>query len=166
MEKFSKLFWIEDVIKLGQLKGYDKNPRRINKADFNRLVNDIKQDGYHRRIMVTHDNVIIGGHARKKALLAAGYTQTDNVTVLRPSRSLTEEEIKRLNIRDNLSFGEWDIDILANNFDEAELKSWGMPDIIFDYPKQEVEMTASENFSLPKKIICPQCGCEYDNSKK
>jgi len=158
-----KLLWIEESVKLGQLKDYDKNPRRINKKDFNRLVNDLKQDGYHRRIMVTDDNVIIGGHSRKKALIAAGYKQTDEINVLKPSRPLTEEEFKRLNIRDNLGFGDWDMDILANNFDMEDLKEWGMPDTMFDSVTPEVEIASSENIApLPKTITCPECGCEYE----
>jgi ParB-like chromosome segregation protein Spo0J len=166
MEQSNKILWIETTIKLKELKDYAINPRRISKADFNRLVNDIKQDGYHRRILVTYDNVIIGGHSRKKALLAAGFKESDDINVLKPNRLLSEEELKRLNIRDNLAFGDWDMDILANNFEEDELKSWGMPDVMFDDHKVEVEIASSENIaSLPKKMICPECGYEYDNSK-
>jgi site-specific DNA-methyltransferase (adenine-specific) len=166
MEQSNKILWIETTVKLKELKDYDINPRRISKADFNRLVNNIKQDGYHRRILVTHNNIIIGGHSRKKALLTAGFKESDDINVLKPNKILSEEELKRLNIRDNLAFGDWDMDILANNFEETELKSWGMPDVMFDDHKVEVEIASSENIvPLPKKITCPACGCEYESSK-
>ena len=166
MAQSERILWIETTVKLKELKDYDINPRRINTADFKRLVNDIKQDGYHRRISVSYDNVIIGGHSRKKALLAAGFREHDDIHVLKPNRLLSEEELKRLNIRDNLGFGDWDMDMLANNFDMDDLKEWGMPENIFDEPKQEVEIESSGNIApIPETIICPQCGCEYENQK-
>jgi site-specific DNA-methyltransferase (adenine-specific) len=140
MAQSERILWIETTVKLKELKDYDINPRRINTADFKRLVNDIKQDGYHRRILVSYDNVIIGGHSRKKALLAAGFREHDDIHILKPNRLLSEEELKRLNIRDNLGFGDWDMDMLANNFDMDDLKEWGMPDTMFDPVSPEIEI--------------------------
>jgi ParB-like chromosome segregation protein Spo0J len=166
MKQAERILWIETIVKLKELKDYAINPRRISKADFKRLVNDIKQDGYHQRILVSYDNVIIGGHSRKKALLAAGFREHDDIHVLKPNRLLSEEEFKRLNIRDNLNFGDWDIDILANNFDEVDLKSWGMPNTMFDEDTEEVEIGLSPTIvPVPKMITCPECGCEYDKGK-
>lgn len=120
------LIWLNEKIQIKDLKEFSDNPRKISKKDFDRLVNDIKQDGYHRRIMLSHDNHIIGGHSRKKALLKAGYKLSDEIEVIKPSRELTETEFKRLNVRDNLYFGEFDMDILANKFDPFELSDWGL----------------------------------------
>ncbi len=120
--------WDSAKVMISALKEYDKNPRRISKADFERLVNDLKQDGYHRRILVNQDNTIIGGHSRKKALLAAGFKNTDEIEVLKAKELLVESDLKRLNIRDNLPFGEFDFDMLANHFDPLELIEWGMPE--------------------------------------
>jgi site-specific DNA-methyltransferase (adenine-specific) len=119
--------WESTRIRINDLKDYPNNPRRISKKDFERLVNDIKQDGYHRRILVDNDNSIIGGHARKKALIAAGFSKDDEVEVLKASRPLDADEFKRLNIRDNIPFGEFDIDLLANCFEPGDLLAWGMP---------------------------------------
>ncbi len=120
--------WESAKVKISDLKEYENNPRRISKADFERLVNDLKQDGYHRRILVNQDNTIIGGHSRKKALLAAGFKNTDEIEVLKAKELLVENDLKRLNIRDNLPFGEFDFDMLANHFDPLELIEWGMPE--------------------------------------
>lgn len=120
------LNWKSKTIQISELKEYEHNPRRIGKKEFEKLVSSIKQDGYHQRIIANQDNVIIGGHQRKKALLEAGLKETDTVEVLIPDRNLTSEELDRINIRDNLSFGEYDFDILANRFDTETLVDFGM----------------------------------------
>jgi DNA modification methylase len=119
--------WYSDKVLIRDLKDYDHNPRRMSKTDFERLVRDIQQDGYHNRLLVNQDNTIIGGHSRKKALLKAGFKKSDIIEVLKPSRQLAEEEFKRINVKDNLPFGEFDFDILANHFEVDSLIDWGMP---------------------------------------
>lgn len=151
------IIWHTKKIKLGDLKDYQHNPRRISKKDFERLVNDIKQDGYHGRILVNYDNTIIGGHSRRKALIAAGYRESEEIEVLSANRLLTDSEFHRLNIRDNLQFGEWDFESLANNFDTAELIEWGFPEILL--PQTQFDMVEEEK---PKKQflsgnICATC---------
>ena len=121
------LNWTSKTIQISELKEYEHNPRRIGKKEFEKLVSSIKEDGYHQRIIVNQDNVIIGGHQRKKALLEAGLKETDTVEVLIPDRNLTSEELDRINIRDNLSFGEYDFDILANRFNVETLVDFGLP---------------------------------------
>lgn len=121
------LNWKSKTIQISELKEYEHNPRRIGKKEFEKLVSSIKQDGYHQRIIANQDNVIIGGHQRKKALLEAGLKETDTVEVLIPDRKLTQEELDRINIRDNLSFGEYDFDILANRFNVETLVDFGLP---------------------------------------
>ena len=128
------LNWTSKTIQISELKEYEHNPRRIGKKEFEKLVSSIKQDGYHQRIIVNQDNVIIGGHQRKKALLEAGLKETDTVEVLIPDRKLTQEELDRINIRDNLSFGEYDFDILANRFNVETLVDFGLPgDMLVDF---------------------------------
>lgn len=121
------LNWTSKTIQISELKEYEHNPRRIGKKEFEKLVSSIKEDGYHQRIIVNQDNVIIGGHQRKKALLEAGLKESDTVEVLIPDRKLTQEELDRINIRDNLSFGEYDFEILANRFDVETLVDFGLP---------------------------------------
>lgn len=124
----NNLKWLSVKRKLDDLKDYEKNPRTMSKHDFDRLVKSLKENGYHNRLLVDTDNTIIGGHMRKKALVMAGLTPSDEVEILMPNRKLTEEEFKRINIQDNLPFGDFNIDMLANNFEIEELKEWGMPE--------------------------------------
>jgi DNA modification methylase len=123
-----KIEWIETEMPLKALKEYGRNPRRMSKDQFGSLVKSIKEDGYHQRLIVNQDGTIIGGHQRKKALKEAGYESVDKIPVLMPNRQLNEEEFKRLNVRDNLPFGEFDFDMLTSDFDIDELKEWGMPE--------------------------------------
>lgn len=150
----SDIKWLEKSIKLGDLKDYEHNPRTITKKEFEKLVNSIKQDGYHARIMVDTDNTIIGGHSRKKALLTAGFKAEDNIKVIYPSRQLDVHEFQRLNIRDNLSYGAFDFDVLANHFDSAQLLEWGVPDEMimpFESDPKELE-------ELKEESKCETCG--------
>lgn len=146
------LNWTSKTIQISELKEYEHNPRRIGKKEFEKLVSSIKQDGYHQRIIANQDNVIIGGHQRKKALLEAGLKETDTVEVLIPDRKLTQEELDRINIRDNLSFGEYDFDILGNRFDIDELLNFGMPeDMLIGFGDDELlaEVDTTELEELP-----------------
>jgi DNA modification methylase len=126
MSKNTPIKWHTANIKLSELKEYPDNPRKITKEMLDKLVSHIKEDGYHQRIIVDKDYTIIGGHQRKKALYMAGYDDETEIEVLMPSRKLTPEEIDRLNIRDNLAFGEYDFDVLTERFDMDELLSFGM----------------------------------------
>lgn len=140
------LNWTSKTIQISELKEYEHNPRRIGKKEFEKLVNSIQQDGYHQRIIVNHDNIIIGGHQRKKALLEAGLNESDTVEVLIPDRKLTQEELDRINIRDNLSFGEYDFEILANRFDTETLVDFGMSgDLLIGFGDDELLAAAEDS---------------------
>jgi site-specific DNA-methyltransferase (adenine-specific) len=118
--------WTTEYVTIKDLKEYPHNPRKITKKEFDKLVRSIKEDGYHQRIVVDTENVIIGGHQRKKALLAAGFKESDTIEVLMPNRPLLAEEFDRVNIRDNLPFGMFDFDILSSRFDLDKLAEFGM----------------------------------------
>ena len=121
-----QLKWQAVNIRLSQLKEYSDNPRKITDKLLEKLASHISEDGYHQRIIVDSDYTIIGGHQRKKALYMAGYDEDNEIEVLMPNRKLSAEEVDRLNIRDNLSFGEYDFDILTERFDMEDLVSFGM----------------------------------------
>lgn len=137
--------WQTEVKKLSELKDYDKNPRKIGKKEFNDLVRSIKEDGYHQRLLVNRDGTIIGGHQRKKAMLKAGFKEDTEIEVLMPSRALVGDDFDRINIRDNLSFGQYDFDILAANFEPETLIDWGMPEDWLQLGEEEIEVTEEDN---------------------
>jgi site-specific DNA-methyltransferase (adenine-specific) len=119
-----------------------------------KLVAHIKEDGYHQRIIVDSDYTIIGGHQRKKALYMAGFDDDTEIEVLMPNKKLEPAEIDRLNIRDNLAFGEYDFEVLTERFDMDELVSFGMDEEmlapIFDKTILE-EIEEDEEIELPEE---------------
>jgi len=78
-----------------------------------------------RPIVIDGDNIVLGGNMRLKALQELGYKQIPDEWVKRADE-LTEDERRRFIIEDNVGFGEWDWDALANEWDEQELKDWAV----------------------------------------
>jgi len=130
--------WQVTKVKINDLKDYDKNARKISKEALEKLATHIKEDGYHQRIICNKDFTIIGGHQRKKALIMAGFDKEDFIECLIPDKELSTDEIDRLNIRDNISFGEYDFDLLKANFTLPSLKEYGLDsDLIRALQKDE-----------------------------
>lgn len=110
------------------LKELPGNPRIIKKDQFEKLKQSIKDnaDYFEARPIILSDRtgelVILAGNQRYKAAKAIGMTEVP--TILLPN--LTEEREKEIIIRDNVENGDWDMDILANEWDPAELEEWGV----------------------------------------
>jgi hypothetical protein len=124
--------WVQQRVSLKDIKPYERNPRRISKEAYTKLKDSLEQDGYHGRMLCTTDMRLLGGHQRLKVLKELGHKEVD---VLIPSHELSEEECRRLLIRDNLQAGEWDFDLLSADYDIGELLEWGFPEDLL--PKQE-----------------------------
>jgi len=115
-------------MKLSQIKPNDKNPRLIKDAKFEKLKQSIKDFPKMmelRPIIIDDANVILGGNMRYRALKALEYKEIPDNWVLKASE-LTEEQKQRFIISDNVGFGEWDWDILANEWEVSELEEWGL----------------------------------------
>lgn len=147
--------WIETEVKLGDLKPFEQNPRKISKDAFNKLVKSLEEDGYHQRILMNWDNTIVGGHQRIKALRKLGVKNNDLIKVLKPEEELNPDEFLRINIRDNGEFGNYDVDILANSSIEIErLIGWGVPEDLFGDINKDLNKPLKEE----KPELCPHCG--------
>jgi DNA modification methylase len=122
---------------INSIKGNPNNPRLIKDDKFEKLVKSIKEfpEMLHLRpIVVNDDMIVLGWNMRLKACREAGLTE---VPVIKAS-DLTEEQQKEFIIKDNVSGGEWDWDILANEWDKEELEEWGL-DVTFDTVEPEAE---------------------------
>ena len=77
-----------------------------------------------------------------------------------PSRELDEKEVEELNIRLNKNTGDWDFDVLANEFEMGDLLDWGFTEIDLGlYPEDEEKGTTNEpSYKKPNTIVCPNCG--------
>ena len=139
-------------MKLEDLIPTENNPRQIKKDDFERLkksVQSFPQMLDIREIVVDENNRILGGHQRVKALLANGEKEV-NVKVV---EGLSEEEKREFVIRDNIQNGEWDFDVLANEWDDLPLDDWGIELPIADIEEEIVEDEAPEPPAEPKSKL-------------
>ena len=117
------LVWHTEVRQLAELSPYEHNPRTISKSDFVKLKKSLKEDGYHARIAISPAGVIIAGHMRFKAMEELKWKEAE---VLVPNRELTAEEFDRINIRDNISFGQFDLEVLGQRFEASYLVDLGL----------------------------------------
>tara|TARA_R100001594_G_scaffold144423_1_gene193463 strand:- start:72 stop:656 length:585 start_codon:yes stop_codon:yes gene_type:complete len=112
-------------IQVSKLKTNPNNPRTINKGKFERLKKSISEFPKMleiRPIVVDEKFIVLGGNMRLKALKQLGITETYCIQ----ENDLTPKEKKQFIIKDNASFGDWDWDMLANEWENAELKDWGI----------------------------------------
>lgn len=126
-------------LKLSELKKLEWNPRTIKKEDLDKLTKSIEKFWIieWRPFLVsnrTWENIIIGGNQRYEVCKKIGITEVP-VHII---EWLTEEEEKEIIIRDNISNGEWDWDILANEWDKEELEEWGL-DVQFETVEPEAK---------------------------
>ena len=113
------------VVKINDVKPNPTNPRIIKDAKFKQLVESIRnfpQMLNLRPIVVNADMVVLGGNMRLKACKEAGLSE---IPILIASE-FTEEQQREFTIKDNVGYGEWDWDELANNWDTSDLKDWGL----------------------------------------
>lgn len=116
------------MIKLADILPNPKNPRIIKDDKFKKLVKSIKDfpKMMELRPMVVDENMnVLGGNMRLKALKELGYKEVPD-SWIKAANELTPEEIKQFIIVDNIGYGEWDWDTLANEWDAEQLTDWGL----------------------------------------
>ena len=112
-------------VKLSEIKSNPNNPRIIKDDKFHKLVKSIKEFPKMleiRPIVVNQDMIVLGGNMRLKASKEAGLKEVFIVK----ADDLTEDEQKQFIIKDNVGFGEWDWDIIANEWDADQIQEWGL----------------------------------------
>lgn len=121
---------------IGQIKSNPNNPRLIKDDKFKKLVQSLKdfpEMADVRPVVVNKDHVILGGNMRFKAAKEAGWKELP-VTVV----DWSEDKQREFIIKDNVSGGEWDWDLIANEWNVEQLDDWGV-DLPTDLLKTEVE---------------------------
>jgi len=112
-------------IEINKLKTNESNPRIIKDDKFKKLVKSIKdfpQMLKLRPIVVDEDLIILGGNMRYRACVEAGLKEV----TIKIAKGLTEEQKKEFIIKDNVGFGEWEWDILGNQWNTKDLENWGL----------------------------------------
>jgi len=133
-----------ELVKIGKVKPNEDNPRFIKEDKFNKLVKSIKEFPEMlklRPIVVNKDMIVLGGNMRLKACAEAGLKE---VYILK-AEGLTQEQEREFIVKDNVGFGEWDWDILGNEWDSLQLQEWGLE----GFPFEDInDIETSEEFSL------------------
>jgi len=123
-------------VSISSIKENDANPRFINKHKFQKLVNSVKEFPEMlslRPIVVDKDNIILGGNMRYKACKEIGLKE---VYIIQAD-DLDEKKAQEFIIKDNVGFGEWDWDVLANDWDVKELEEWGLEGFPFEEEEEK-----------------------------
>lgn len=114
--------WHLETRKISSLKNHSKNPRRLTEEQFKHLSTSLQKFGLIDKPIINPNGLIIGGHQRKNVLYKLGIKEVECWV---PSSPLDDKQIDELNVRLNKNTGEWDFDILANEWDVKDLTEWG-----------------------------------------
>jgi len=149
-------------MKLSEIKPNPTNPRIIKDDKFQKLVTSIKEFPEMleaRPIVVNPDMIVLGGNMRLKAAKAAGLTEAPVYVA-----TWEESKAKQFIVKDNVGFGEWDWDILANEWDMYELEEWGLNfphpttldfdvEEIKDFQSQDGAANIKMDLTIPRNIF-------------
>jgi ParB-like chromosome segregation protein Spo0J len=145
-------------VAITDIKKNPENPRYVKDEKYKALVKSIRNFPQMlglRPIVVDENNVILGGNMRYLACKEAGKVL---VPVVRAD-DLTEEQKAEFIVKDNVGYGEFDFDALANLYDVDELKDWGL-----DIPAME-DVDEDDDEPQPKQaavtVVCPKCSHEF-----
>jgi DNA modification methylase len=132
-------------VPINTVKANPNNPRIIKDDKFAKLVksiNEFPQMLNLRPIVVNDDMIVLGGNMRLKACKEAGLKE---IPIIKASE-LTEQQQKEFIVKDNVGYGEWDWNDLANNWDADQLQDWGL-----DIPGFDAEVIEAEedDFAVP-----------------
>jgi site-specific DNA-methyltransferase (adenine-specific) len=140
------------LVKISEVKPNPKNPRIIKDGKFQKLVKSIQAfpDMLNKRPLVTFTDVdgkyvVLGGNMRLKACKEIGLKEIPIIV----ADEWTEEQKNEFLIKDNVGFGEWDWDSLANEWDAEKLDDWGL-DLPVDLSVQEELEAEEDDFDVPE----------------
>ena len=144
-----------DKVKISEVKTNPKNPRLIKDDKFKKLVKSIQEFPQMlelRPIVVDENNIVLGGNMRLKACKEAGLKEVYIVK----AENLTDLQKDEFIVKDNVGFGEWDWDMLANEWDTDKLDEWGLDlPVILDSSEDDLKDLSSTIDNLYRiEIVC------------
>ena len=142
------------LVKISEVKPNPKNPRVIKDGKFQKLVKSIQEfpDMLNKRPLIVFTDVdgkycVLGGNMRLKALNELKFKEIPVII----ADEWTEEQKHEFLIKDNVGFGEWDWDNLANEWDVDKLEDWGL-DLPVDLSIAEELEAEEDNYEIPSEI--------------
>ena len=148
-------------VKITEVKNNPKNPRFIKDDKFRKLVKSIEEFPQMlelRPIVVDENNIVLGGNMRLKACKEAGLKEIFIVK----AENLTEEQKDEFIVKDNVGFGEWDWDMLANTFDAEQLEDWGLDVPGLKEPNEEGEIFFSSEIDQRSNYVVLKFSTDID----
>ena len=140
---------MKQQVKISKIKGNPSNPRIIKNDKFKKLVKSMKEFPEMlklRPIVVDEDMIVLGGNMRLKASKDAGLKEV----WIDIAEGLTEEQKKEFIVKDNVGFGEWEWDMLANEWDSVQLAEWGLD--VWENPDDAI---VEDDDTYTRKIVAP-----------
>jgi DNA modification methylase len=135
-------------VSIKDIKPNPNNPRLVKDDKFKKLVQSIKDFPQMldiRPIVVNKNMIVLGGNMRLKACKEAGLTE---IPIIK-AEDLTEEQQREFIIKDNVGYGEWDWELIANEWDTQKINEWGLD--IPDFKAEEIE-AVEDDYELPEEI--------------
>jgi ParB-like chromosome segregation protein Spo0J len=157
------------MIKIDSIRVNPDNPRVIDESKFEKLKRSLKEAPWMmklRPIIIDEDGVILGGNMRYQALVANGVKELRDEWVMK-AEQLTEEQKHEFIVKDNLGYGNWDFELLREQYDEKDLEDWGFE--LLSIGKEEEPGSGSgegEGEGESDLIACPECGHKFVVVKK
>ena len=145
--------------KCKDLIGAEYNPRELTEKQYKDLKDSLLRFGVVDPVLVNvneeRKNIIIGGHQRTRVWQDLGNEEIDCVEL-----DLTLDQERELNVRLNKNTGQFDMDALANYFDQDELVDWGFESFEFGVQDFDVDEVEEEETTDKKesKNTCEYCG--------
>lgn len=136
-------------VKLSEIKNNPNNPRILKDDKFKKLVKSIQDFPKMleiRPIVVNSDMIVLGGNMRLKACKEAGLKEVPIVL----ADDLTQDEQRQFIIKDNVGFGEWDWEIIANEWDANLLEDWGLD--VPDFSVTEEPTAEEDDYEMPEEV--------------
>lgn len=154
-------------MKISQLKSNPNNPRLIKDDKFKKLVTSLREfpEMMEKRpiVCVTDEDgklYPLGGNMRLKALKELGYKEIPDAWIMLADE-WSEEKRKEFTIKDNVGYGEFDWDTLANEWDVSELTEWGLDIPNFEIEPEKEEKDLSDSIEVGYKIEI-ECSSEFE----
>lgn len=141
-------------VNVSEVKENPDNPRYIRDSKFKKLVKSIKEfpEMLEKRPIVVDENmVVLGGNMRLKACKSAGLFEV----WIDKAVGWTEQQKREFVVKDNVGFGEWDWDILANDWDSSQVEGWGLD--VWQDPIEEDDLP-EDTKEKDQKDFCEYCG--------
>jgi len=141
-----KIVWATKVVKISEIKPLERNPRTITSKDYAKLKKDMSSVGNFKPLICDKDLTVLGGNQRLRVLME-NIKDAKEVEVSIPDRLLTEAERKKVIVLDNMHRGDFDMDMLANEFEDA-LNELGFDELL----PEDVAEVEEDDYTEPDDL--------------